>query len=76
MGSCSGSSQSGDRTQVFCIGRWILYRLSHSGGRSLATPLHPDMLSSSPYFLCRGSRAGPLSMQSLEPLCLGSNLPS
>ena len=47
MGSCSGSSQSGGQTQVFCIGRWILYHLSHSGGCSLATPLHPDMLSSS-----------------------------
>ena len=47
MGSCSGSSRSGGQTQVFCIGRWILYHLSHSGGCSLATPLHPDMLSSS-----------------------------
>ena len=26
---CRGSSQSKDRTQVSCTGRWILYYLSH-----------------------------------------------
>ena len=31
MLSSRGSSQPRDRTQVSCIGRWILYRLSHQG---------------------------------------------
>ena len=36
-----GSSQPRDRTQVSCIGRWFLYRLSHQGAcRVLWTSLN------------------------------------
>ena len=35
-----GSSRPRDRTQVFCIGRWVLYPLSHQGSASWSVKIH------------------------------------